>query len=57
LSELVAAAGRLDQLLAGGKPVPFLLLARAAVDIQQMTERLRQHGDALQAAGRAEKAK
>jgi hypothetical protein len=56
LSELVAAAGRLDQLLARG-PAPFLAMCRAAIDVQQMAERLRQHGDALQAAGQGKAAK
>jgi hypothetical protein len=57
LSELVAVAGRLDQHLAAGKPAPFLLLARLGLDIQQMAERLRQHGDALQGVGRDKTAK
>jgi hypothetical protein len=56
LSELVNAAQRLDAALAAGQ-LPFLVVCAAALDVQRMTNQLRQHGDALQAAGGPQKGK
>jgi hypothetical protein len=47
LASLVGGAQRLDQLLAGNKPVPLLVLARLAIDVQQAARTLADHADAL----------
>jgi hypothetical protein len=51
LAELKAAADRIDALLANGRRLPAIPLARAMVDIDRATTRLQKHAATLAPAG------
>ena len=47
LAELKAAAGRIDALLANGRRLPAIQLAKATVDIDRMADKLARHAATL----------
>jgi hypothetical protein len=53
LGELKAAADRLDTILANGRRLPAILLAKATVDIDKAATRLEKHAATLAPAAAA----